>query len=156
MKLINLFALIGLVFSNLALANDDYKKITPTCKVCMEIDNYVVKHNTELSPDERLNLALKVAKAIESISLKTKSATEKRREIYFSINASIHVLDDDFDSETVVRLMDLRTQAPKDFDYVFWRFPIADQKNLAGRMNAFKEDKVRPKAQIPEPKSIEP
>jgi hypothetical protein len=135
--------------------DQDYKKLTTDCRSCNEIESLTVKHNTELSPSNRLDLALKVAKVIQKISVKNKAETARRREIYFAVNGSIQVMDDDFDSETVVRLMDLRAQAPKSFDYVLWRFPLVHQQRIIERMRAFKEDKVRPKAQIPEAKVIE-
>lgn len=144
------------VNENLFAENQDYKKLSPECRSCNEIDGIVNTHNTELSPDNRLDLALKMAKVIEKISVKSKSALEQHREIYFAINGTIQVLDDDFDSETVVHLLDLRTSTPKAFDYVLWRFPLVHQQRIIERMRAFKEDKVRPTAQIPEPKVIEP
>lgn len=135
---------------------EDYKKLSAGCRSCNDIENLVVKHNTELSPDQRLDYALKIAKVIEKISVKGKKEIEQKRETYFAINGTIQVLDDDFDSETVVRLLDLRTQIPKSFDYVLWRFPLVHQQRIIERMQAFKEDKIRPKAQIPEAKVIEP
>lgn len=132
-----------------------YKRMDSSCKSCSEIENLIEKHNSELSPDKRLDLALKMAEVIKRTGVKNKPETAQKREIYFAITGAIQVLNDDFDSETVVRLMDLRAQAPKSFDYVFWRFPLVHQQRIAERMKAFKDDKIRPKAKIPEVKVIE-
>jgi hypothetical protein len=153
------FLIVALFAASLiahAAGEDDYKKLSQACRSCNDIENLVVKHNTELSPDQRLDYALKIAKIIEKISVKSKNEIEQKRETYFAINGTVQVLDDDFDSETVVRLLDLRTQIPKSFDYVLWRFPLVHQQRIIERMKAFKEDKIRPKAQIPEAKVIEP
>lgn len=156
-KLILLFMASGILSGAHGADQDlDYRKLSPTCRSCNEFEAIVVKQNTELSPDTRLEYALKIAKLIEKISLKGKSELEQRREIYYAINATIQVLDDDFDSETSVQLLDLRTKAPKTFDYVLWRFPLASQQNIIERMRSFKEDNIRPKAVIPEAKAIEP
>jgi hypothetical protein len=133
----------------------NYKSLKPSCRSCTQLDDIITKHNTELSPDERLDMALDVATVIEKISIKSKNQIDQKREIYFAINSTLQVLPDDFDSATVVWLMDLRTQAPKQFDYVFWRFPIGEQKQIVERMKAAKADKIRSKAQIPEAKSVE-
>lgn len=147
---------LGVSIAARAAGEDDYKKLSEACRSCNDIENLVVKHNTELSPDQRLDYALKIAKVIEKISVKSKKEIEQKRETYFAINGTVQVLDDDFDSETVVRLLDLRTQIPKSFDYVLWRFPLVHQQRIIERMKAFKDDKIRPKAQIPEAKVIEP
>jgi hypothetical protein len=150
-----LFLLFVISLSAYAAGEDDYKKLSEACRSCNEIENLVVKHNTELSQDRRLEYALKIAKVIEKIAVKGKKEIEQRRETYFAINGTVQVLDDDFDSETVVRLLDLRTQIPKSFDHVLHRFPLVHQQRIIERMQAFKEDKIRPKAQIPETKVIE-
>lgn len=133
----------------------NYKTLNSACSTCTQIDGILNKHNAELSADERVDLALNVAKVIRGMSLKSKPELDQKREIYFAINGSLQVLEDDFDSETVVRLIDLRAQAPKNFDFVFWRFPVAEQKKIAERMQAAKADNLRPKAQIPAVKSVE-
>lgn len=135
--------------------SEEYRKLSPNCRSCNEIENLIVQHNGETSPDKRLEIALKVAKIIQKIGLKGKSATDQRREIYFSIKGAQQVLEDDFDSETCLRLLDLRTVSPQNFDYVFWRFPESQQKQILARMTAFKEDKIRPKAQLPLVKEVE-
>ncbi len=145
-------------FSAAALAGSqaqDYRKLSPACQSCNQIDALATKHNTEQSPDSRLKYALEIAKLIEKISIKQKPEIEQRREIYYAITGALQVLDDDFDSETCVQLLDLRGQAPKAFDHVLWRFPLVSQQKIIERMRSFKEDNIRPKAQIPEAKFIE-
>jgi|GEM_PF-4510312 len=148
--------LAGLLVFQAHAENADYRKLSDDCRSCNEIDALVIKHNTELSPDNRLDLALKIAKVIEKMSIRNKPEVEQRREIYFAMNATFQVMDDDFDSETSVRMLDLRGQSPKSFDYVLWRFPLAQQNRLIERMRSFIEDKVRPKQKLPEAKVIEP
>jgi hypothetical protein len=138
-----------------AAATAEYKRLSPSCKTCGEIEQVTKQHNTETSADKRLQLALKLAKIIQGIDLKGKSETEQKRELYFAMNASLQVLPDDFDSETVVRLLDLRQRSPKIFDEVLWRFPLGEQQKLVMRMRAFIEDKVRPNAKLPTPKEVE-
>jgi len=146
-----------LIFSPAVQAQiEDYKRLNSSCRSCNEIENLIIEHDKELSPDKRLEQALKLAGVIKKISVKNKKPTEQKREMHFAINGALQVLDDDFDSETVVALMDLRPQAPRSFDYVLWRFPLVHQQRIIERMKAFKEDKIRPKAQIPEAKVIEP
>lgn len=149
------FSALIFITSVSAFADGDYKRLTDTCKSCNAIDNLIIKHNTEMSSTARLELALQIAGLIDKISVKGKPELEKRREMYFAINATTLVLSDDFDSETVSSLMDLRAKSPKDFDYVFWRFPTHQQSEIVNRMKAFKEDKLKPKAQIPQVKKVE-
>jgi hypothetical protein len=130
-------------------------KVSGSCQSCAKIDGLAGKHNSELSPDKRVDIALELASQVREISLKGKPELEQRREVYFAINGTIQVLPDDHDSSTVVYLMDLRSQSPKQFDYVFWRFPISEQQKVHERMKAAKADNIRPKAQIPTPKAIE-
>lgn len=147
--------LLATQICTMAAAEASYKSLNSSCLSCNKIDSAVNKHNSELSPDKKLELALDVARVIRKISLKGKPELDQKREIYFAINGSLQVLEDDFDSESVIRLMDLRTQSPKNFDYVFWRFPVAEQQKIAERMQAAKEDKLRPKAQVPPIKQID-
>jgi len=133
----------------------DYTKITPTCKDCTLINNVLNKFSLA-DPDGKRDLALKAAELIHHVTLKDKSTEDQRREIYFSLKACVEVFDDDFDSETVVGLMELRAAAPKDFDYVFQRFPLKNQNAIVERMKGFKEDGIGPKVALPAPKAIDP
>jgi hypothetical protein len=148
--------LLALSFATaIAQRTPEYQRLKNNCRSCTELEKITVAHSKELSSDARLKLALQMAKVIEGIVLKGEPKTEQMREIYFSINSSLQVLRDDFDSETVVRLMDLRAVEPKVFDEVFWRFDISQQKRLIERMAALKDDKIRPKAVIPKAKTVE-
>lgn len=144
-----------LLYSFSVFADGNYKKLSDACKSCNVLEDIVVKHNTATNPDDRLDLAMKTADTIKKISLKNKSQLEKRREIYYAINASLSVLKDDFESVTVYQLHGLRKQSPKDFDHVFHRFPTFQQADIANRMKSYKENKILPNAQIPEVKQIE-
>jgi hypothetical protein len=130
-------------------ATSDYQRLDPSCTSCTAIDKLLSQHSVSLSPDKQLALALQIAKVIEHTHLKGKALVDQYRAIYFSLKGTIEVLDDDFDSETVVRLIDLRAQAPAAFDYVFWRFQLGNQKRIIERMQAAKSDGIRPKATIP-------
>lgn len=150
-------AVLALSFATALFAADDedYKRPSPNCKSCTEIEALLEKHNTELSNDKKLEYALKVAAVIEKISLKGKNKTDQRREIYHAINGTVQVLDDDFDSETAINLVGLRAQAPKEFDYVFWRIPIGQQNSIVERMKAAKEDGLTKKP-LPQAKEVDP
>src|ERR1700685_3249344 len=143
------FLILFSICGTTAFASADYKTLTDSCKSCNSIDKLVNKYNEETSPSNRLALALKVAGTIKEIKLKGKDKEDQYREIYFATKGSIEVLPDDFDSETCVRLLDLRTQAPETFDYVFTSFPLEDQKRIIERMKSFKDDKLRPNAKLP-------
>lgn len=147
-------ALLILALPLFAVAAPSYQKLTDACTTCKAIDKVVGEHNIAPKPELKRDLAIKLGGVIKAISLKGKTVEEQRREIYFAINGSLEVLSDDFDSQTVVMLMDLRTQSPRNFDYVFWRFPMAEQKKIAERMTAAKTDKIRPKATVPAVKEI--
>ena len=133
----------------------EYKRLNPSCGTCAEIDKLLSRHSVESSPDKQLVIALKIAGVIKKITLKGKIELEQRRAIYFAINATNEVLEDDFDSETVVVLMDLRSQAPEAFDYILWRFPIGNQTRIIERMQALKDDGIRPKNEIPTARAID-
>jgi hypothetical protein len=143
--------ILALLFSFQIFADgsSSYKVLDQSCQSCVKIDSLLGKHNTELSGDKRLDLALAVSSEIRKIKLAGKPEKEQRREIYFAINGAVQVMPDDFDSDTVVKLMDLRAQSPKQFDYVFWRFNVGEQQKIVERMKVAKEDKIRSKAQIP-------
>ena len=132
-----------------------YKRLTKDCRACNQIEDLIVKHDKELVPDDRQAIAFQMGDVIKTISIKGKKEEEQRRLVYFAINGTIQVIDDDFDSVTCLRLLDIRTSSPKNFDYVFHRFPLVHQNNIIGRMNAYKEDNFRPKAEIPTAKLIE-
>lgn len=147
------FGMILILESGVSQAEADYKTLTPSCKSCKEVDNLVNKFKDESSADTKLDLALEIAKTIKKINVKGKTKDEQAREIYFAINASVEVLEHDFDSETVIGLVGLRAQAPDRFDFVFWGFPLADQKQIVERMKAAKDDKLIKNAAIPIPKA---
>jgi hypothetical protein len=154
--MIRIFALGVFLFVFSTLHAADYQRLENSCDACVKIDKLLAKHSQELSPSARADLALKVAAVIKDIHLKGKELGDQRRAIYFAVNGSVEVLRDDFDSETVVRLIDLRAQAPAVFDYVLWRFPLVTQKRIVERMQAAKTDKIRPKAKIPIAKEVDP
>ena len=132
----------------------DYKRYNPNCKTCVEIEKLLSVFDSQQDDRAQIDTTLKIAQVIEKASIKDKSVENKRREIYFAIKATNTVLQVDFDSATVAGLMDLREQAPSDFDYVFWRFPFADQKEITHRMDGMKKSGIRPKATVPEAKAV--
>jgi hypothetical protein len=138
-----------------ATSTESYKRSVPECHTCEELNDLLSKYASTLSPSDRIDIALHVAKTIEKITLKEKNTDQRRRELHFAINASLEVLTDDFNSETAVQLLDKRQDAPAEFDYVFWRFQLPQQKRLLARMKSFVDDKIRPKAKLPEPKEVE-
>ena len=130
-------------------------KKSDDCEICKELDMLVGQFSTQTKSDDKLQTALKIASSIGKISLKAKPELQKRQ-IYYAINATVEVLPVDFDSESVVRLMDLRSKAPKTFDTIFHHFPEKNQKEIFDRMKALKEDRIRPKATLPRVHSEDP
>ena len=106
----------------------EYKKLSASCVSCNEIDKLLEQYNASTSARAQLDIALNIAHVIEHISVQGKSLVEQRRAFYFAINATIEVLADDFDSETVVNLLDLRQHHSNAFDDVFW--PSTDPQAL--------------------------
>jgi hypothetical protein len=152
----NLFLAFIIALPLTALASSpEYTRLVPTCKDCVAIDSLLSKFSLTQDPTDRLNLALKAADLIHHISLKDKSTDDQYRLIYFSLKASVEVFDDDFDSAAELSLMDLRQASPKNFDYVFQRFPIDNQKTIVERMKNLKEDGIGPKIDLPTPKAVD-
>jgi hypothetical protein len=133
--------------------SSSYKEYSSSCRSCVEIEKLLSIYDSQQSGRDQLDTALRIAKVIKHTSVKGNGIENQRREIYYAIKASIQILDDDFDSESVVGLMDLRDQSPEQFDYVFWRFPFADQKEITHRMSGIKSN-TRPKASIPQAKAL--
>jgi hypothetical protein len=161
MKMLTLGLIANLALSVMlsaaaAQSTPSYQKLADACKVCKIIDRTVTRHSETTSSGDRAQLTVALYKEIEGIKLKGKSDEEQKREIYFAINGSLELLDDDFDSSTPIALLDVRAQAPKNFDFVFWRFPVKAQKQLFDRMKAAKDDKIRPKAALPTVKEVDP
>jgi hypothetical protein len=134
---------------------DLYKRLSPDCASCAEIDALMTKHSSTPSPTDQLNITLEIAKAIGKISIKDQPEVEQRRAIYFAIKATVDALDEDFDSQTVAYLMRVRPQAPKQFDYVFWRFPLERQKEIVERMRALIANELVKKVPVPTAKQLE-
>ena len=149
------FLILLLAAATTSATTGDYQRLTPDCPSCAELDQLLQRHSAELSPDRRLKLALSVAKVIARARLNGKTTVDQKRQIFFAINAALQVQPDDFDSETAVRLLDLRAQSPANFDQVLWRFTRGQQQSLIERMRAFKDDKLRPNAVIPVIKELE-
>lgn len=100
-----------------------------------------------------MKTVLEISNLISRLKPATLKGDDQKRALYYAFHASIEVLDDDFDSETVVRLLRLRPQAPAAFDYVFNRLSLNEQKNLHQRMTAVKR-LLMPKAELPTVKEI--
>lgn len=100
-----------------------------------------------------METVLKIASSIHHLKLASLAGDDQKRAVYYAMHGAIEVLDDDFDSQTVVELLRLRPQAPATFDYVFNRLSLTEQKNLFERMGAVKR-RILPKAELPTVKEI--
>lgn len=135
-------------------AEPAFMKTSSRCASCIEIDRILAHFTNVPETENQMDDVLKLSATIQKIHLRGKSKEDQQREIYFSINATIEVLTADFDSETVLRLMDLRSQNPQLFDEVFWTFAKGQQSRIVERMQAFISDRIRPKGKVPQIKSI--
>ncbi len=132
-----------------------YERLDNACTPCVEIDKLLSKHSTELDARKQALVALNTGLVIKKIRLAGKSEVEQKRLIYFSLKGCVEVMLDDFDHESILGLIDLRTQSPKIFDSVFWTFPKVNQQDIVLRMGAMMDRKLRKKTKLPEIKELE-
>ncbi len=126
-----------------------YNKMNSACRVCNKINALLVKYSETSDGNKRLNLTIEIGAVIKTLWTSRSRPPALYTDIYYSLNASIEVLNYDMDSETVTHLLRVRQKYPKEFDYVFWRFPRVSQERILQRMQILVKEGVNPKAKLP-------
>jgi hypothetical protein len=135
-------------------ATENYMKNRGACSLCDKIDSLVGKIGSANQGNKETDYVLDLAQVIKNIKLGDQRTEMRKRQIFSSIKACLEIMKYDFDGETGIALLDLREQNRKDFDYVFERLPLDQQKTLLNRFNALFERNLREKR--PLPKAHEP
>lgn len=145
--------ILSLVVPVAMAATPEYRRLSSSCRSCEEISSLLETYSAQSNSGPRMETVLKIASLIHRLKLSSLTGDDQKRAVYYALHGSIEVLDDDFDSQTVVELLRLRPQSPVTFDYVFNRLSLTEQKNLFERMGAVKR-RILPNAQLPTVREI--
>lgn len=133
---------------------EGYDKLNPDCHVCEKFDRMLGEYSKISQPDKRLDMCLKIAHVIGEVYKPAGTPAQLYSMIYYSINAAMEIMPVDFDGEAGVELGRLRTKFPKQFDNVFWRFPMSTQRQLATRIDSMVKRKLVPGGRAPTPRVV--
>jgi hypothetical protein len=133
--------------------SDSYKKLNDQCHACQEISDLLEKLS-RAKAGKRIEITLAIAKVISSVTHQERANSKTLySSIYYCINAGLDVMEIDFDGETGIKLARLRHIFPKEFDNVYWRFPIDSQRRLHKRIEGVVAKKIiGPEFLLPNPR----
>jgi hypothetical protein len=133
---------------------EQYMHYDSQCGLCRKMSSLMEKFNADSSPHKRWLVTQTMAKEIKDLALVKTPPADVYTQIYSALNASVEVLDYDTYSDTLLSLLDVRTQFPAQFDYVLWHFPLGVQKRVVLRMGG-KQRRFRPAASVPVAKELD-